>query len=145
MKEKRINTPKKALDHFAYKLKNVWQMSKDDKEAFNILSKFVSDKNKQEFNDNQAFGKLYISFYGELLKFYNCTVFDSEPEKAINRIIDTPIEQIIEKFLKKATDQETFIKMIKNDDFDWSMLEPPMTTEEATTNLTKMINNALLS
>ena len=154
-----MNTIKKAISHFTWKFKNVWKPTKEDVEAYNTIVDFVEKKHKEQFNDYQLFAKLYVTFYGELLKFYNCSVFDNQPEKVINKILDTPIETLIEKFVEKANTQETSLAIEKagieikdirlksveqieqeGKKFNFEMLDPIMTYEEAVTNLTNQIN-----
>ena len=145
-------TIKKAIDHFAWKFKNSWKPTSKDVEAYNEIATFTEDKLKQQFADNQLFAKLYITFYGELLRYYNATVFDKEPQKALNKILDTPIEILIEKFVDKANlieqTKEWFDEAGNSHPrlSDTSSIKPEeesMTLNEATENLTAMINMAL--
>lgn len=148
---------KKALEHFEWKFKNHWKPSKTDLEAYNTLVKYVEQNNTEQFNDNQLFGKIFISFYGELLRYYNTTVFDKQPQIAINKILDTPIETLIKKFMEKATVIEQSKQfevhgvlkhpqaMTKEQKQNIEIIEPIMSYEEAKNNLSAMINNALNS
>lgn len=148
-------TIKKATDHFVFKLKNVWKASENDIEAFNTIIDFIEKKHNKQLNDNELFAKLYISFYGELLRYYKATVFDKIPQKAIHKILDTPIENLIEKFISKATEVEQTIEFEKNGMYlhpnnytsqqkeKVRIIEPVIRFEEARDNLTSMINLAL--
>ena len=88
----------KAIQHFEFRLKNHWKPTVKDIESYNCMVEFVEDKNKQQINDNQLFAKLYIKYYSELIKYYRSSLFDKEPQKDINRLLDTPIEDIINEF-----------------------------------------------
>ena len=145
-------TIKKAVEHFEFRLSKHWKPTENDINAYNTILKFVEDKHEKQYNNNQLFGKLYISFYGELLKYYNSTVFDKEPQKALHQILDTSIETIIYKFLNKANLQEQTINHTTKNGFkhpkqvDTSDIEPDaiaMTYVEAEENLKQMINLAL--
>ena len=145
-------TIKKAIEHFEWKFTNSWKPTEADINAYNIILNFVKDKHEKQYNDNQLFAKLYITFYGELLKYYNTTVFDKEPQKALHQILDTPIQTIIQKFLDKANLQEQTIKHSTKNGFkhpkqvDTSDIEPnatAMTYDEAKENLKTLINLAL--
>ena len=155
-------TIKKALDHFEFKFTNVWKSTKPDIDAYNTIIDFVEQKHENQFNDNQLFAKLYIYHYSKLLQFYQCTVFDNQPNKDIQEVLEKPIERLIEDFTKIANDQETFIKMKdvgiteahprtkskdqrekETDVFTLEMLKPTMTFEECKDNLTSLINLAL--
>ena len=145
-------TIKKAIEHFEWKFTNKWKPTEADLNAYNTILKFIKDKHEQQYNNNQLFAKLYITFYGELIKYYNATVFDKEPQKALHQILDTPIQTIIQKFLDKANLQEQTIKHSTKNGFkhpkqvDTSDIEPnatAMTYDEAKENLKTLINLAL--
>jgi hypothetical protein len=152
-----MNTVKKAIEHFYFKLNpenNIWKATDNDVKALNLIMEFTESKLKKQYNNNQLFGKLYITFYGELLKYYNATVFDKEPQKALHQILDTPMEVLIQKFLDKANLQEqTITHSLKNgfkhpEQVDTSDIKPnavAMTYEEAEANLTALVNMALNS
>ena len=150
-----MNTVKKAVEHFLWKLdpkNNQWKATESDIKAIKQIAEFTEDKLKQQFADNQLFAKLYITFYGELLRYYNATVFDKEPQKALNKILDTPIEILIEKFVDKANlieqtkewfDEAGNLHPRLSDTTAIKPEEESMTLNEATENLTAMINMAL--
>lgn len=155
-------TIKKALEHFKWKFQNKWKPTEADLKALDCIIDFVNDKHQQQFNDNQLFAKLYITFYGELLIYFQSSVFDKIPQREINRICDEPIELTIKKFIQKATDAEGMSimrekgipfkhprAMTKEEKKKWDEIDiikfglPVMTYEEAESNLTSMINLAL--
>jgi hypothetical protein len=113
-----MKTIKDAVNHFIFKLnpKNkIWNATERDKQAIDKIIEFVEQKHKQQRNTHQLFAKLYITFYGELLKYYECTVFDSTPQKAIHKILDTPIDVLIKKFIDKHNDVEMALQIPKKD------------------------------
>lgn len=145
-------TIKKAIEHLAWKFKNSWKPTPKDIEAFNEVAEFTETQLTKQYNDNQLFAKLYITLYGELLKYYNSTVFDKEPQKAIHQILDTPIETLIKKFVDKADlieqTKEWFDQAGNTHPrlSDTSSINPEaisMTYDEAVENLTTMMNMAL--
>lgn len=150
-----MNTVKKAIEHFIFKLdpkNNIWKASETDIKAIKLIAEFTEDKLKKQYNDNQLFAKLYITLFGELLLYYNTTVFDSIPQKALHKILDTPIDIIINKFLDKANLQEQTVNHSNKNGFkhpktvNTEDIEPfleAMTKEEATEQLSIMINMAL--
>ena len=150
-----MNTVKKSIEHFIWKLdpkNNQWKATENDIKAIKEIAEFTETQLTKQYNDNQLFAKLYITFYGELLKYYDSTVFDPIPQKALHKILDTPIETIIQKFLDKANLQEQTIEHRKTNGIkhpktvDTSDINPDaeaMSYEEAEQNLTAMINMAL--
>ncbi len=156
-----INTVKKALEHLEFRFTKTMKPTENDIDAYNILVEFKEKQHKEQVNNNQLFGKLFIKYYIELLKYYNTTVFDSEPRKEINRILDTSIHDLIKEFVKEVNTQELYFKMRENGfkdihpremkeedrnkikfDIKW-LYEKEITIEEATDNLKSMINKAL--
>lgn len=158
----KINTIKDALKHFEFKFSNVWDATPKDIEAYNKLGEFVEEKHNKQFVDNELFGKLYIIFYGQLLKFYKTTLYDPEPTKQLHKSLNQPLEVIIKKFLEIANDQEIFLNMQKVgllskhpilmtdkekekelSKFKIEMISKPNTYDEVKTNLTSLINFAI--
>ena len=142
---------KEALSYMAFMLENGhWKKTEKSLDCFNTLNDFVGNTNK--VNDYKLFAKLYISFYGELLKYYGCTVMDKQPEKAINKILATPIKDLIDKFINKAHDMEYLVQLPKDEryeprkyknvkDLEWDFkFVDKMEYQEAEDNLTAMIN-----
>lgn len=145
-------TIKKAIEHFEFKLSKVWKPTELDLDAYNTLVEFTEDKLKQQYNDNQLLGKLYITFLGELIKFYDTTYDDKTPQIALHKILDTPMELIIQKFIDKCNLQEQTKEHRKKNGIkhpklvDTSDIDPfaeALTYDEAVENLTTMINMAL--
>lgn len=149
-------TIKKAIEHFEWKLdpKNKqWKATPNDIEAYNKIVEFTEEKLNQQFNDNQLFAKIFVSFYGELLKYYEATMFDDIPEKSINKILDTPFETLVDKFIEKHYDVELALQIPKKDrykhplelkrlGYDIKNVEK-LDKQQTIDNLKTMINNAL--
>lgn len=148
-------TINKAIEHFRWKFENVWTASIDDKKAFDTIAKFINDKHKNQFNNHQLFAKLYITYYGELLKYYRTDVFDDIPQKELHKVLNRPLERIIEDFVKKATDIEQSLQyevngvlkhplQLSSDQKESiEILDAVMTYDEAEKNLTSLINLAI--
>ena len=154
-------TIKKAIDHFIFKLdprNNIWKASEADVKAIKQIVEFTEKKHEQQFVNQQLFAKLYIKYYGELIRYYKSSVFDKEPQKEINRILDTPIEHLIQDFCKTVKEVEQFnkldasgldyVKQLNMTDEERAAIKldvkvEEITEEDATTNLTAMINFAI--
>ena len=153
---------KRAIDHFRWKFQNIWKPTENDVEAINEIMKFVNEKHSKQLENNELFCKLYIKYYGELLKYYRASVFDKEPQKELHKLLDTPLENIIQEFTDTVNEIETFLKMevagiteghkhcksdkqlkSEKESFKVEMLEPELTFEQARDNLNSMINLAL--
>jgi hypothetical protein len=149
-----------AIKHFEWKLANSWKPTKTDIDAYNKILEFVDQKNKEQFNDNQLFAKLYIKYSTELLRFYKTSVFAKLTHKEINRVLSDDINNLIVEYTKVANEQEIYLRMRKNGFTDKhpalktkeekekevltkEMLEDIITFEEAENNLVKRINLTL--
>jgi len=156
-----VNTVKKAVEHLKWRLENfngkTLNVRENDIKAYNMIFDFVEQKHKEQINDHQLFAKMYITFYGELLKYYGTTVMDTQPEKDIQQILKMPMEQVIEKFIDKAYDMEMLIQLPKSERFEPVKYKNPrdlewdfkfvdkMEYQDAEDSLTAMINNAINS
>jgi len=103
-----------AVNKLTWRLQNGWNANKNDVEAINTIIEFVNAKHENQFSNNELFAKLYISFYGELLRFYEATPFDKIPSNNLNRILDQPIENLIVKFIDKAQEVEQYLEFKNN-------------------------------
>lgn len=150
-------TIKQALSHFEYKLSNHWKPTAKDIEAYNEIVEFTESSLKNQYNDNQLFAKLYIYIYGEFLKYYEGTVMDNIPQKELHRILDKPIEQLINEFIDKHQIIELALQVPKEirylhpletrykelqKDFNFEDVEK-LPYNETEDNLTSLINMAL--
>ena len=154
-----MNTIKKAVEHFIFKLdpkNNIWKASEADGKAITQIVKFVEDKHEEQLRNNQLFAKLYITYYGELLKYYKASIFDKEPQKDLHKTLDTPLETIIDTFRTTLKDIEIANTFEVNGSIrhplEWSEQDKAnikmkkvnlIPYQEAEDNLTAMINLAL--
>ena len=156
-----INTITKAISHLKWRFQNGWNPTNRDIESFNMIVDFQNVQHKTQFDNNQLFGKLFIKYYTELLKHYETTVWDKEPGKELNKLLNTDIKQLIVELVKTSNEQELYLKMreggfkgvhpreLNDKDKEFLKLEigwldeKSMTYDEALTNITSMINNAL--
>lgn len=149
-------TINKAIEYFQFMVSNGhWKKSPKTVEAINCVMDFVEKKHKDQFNNHQLFAKLYITYYGELLKYYRTDVFDDIPQKELHKVLDRPLERIIEDFVKKATDIEQSLQyevngvlkhplQLSSDQKESiEILDAVMTYDEAEKNLTSLINLAI--
>ena len=101
-------TPEKAIQHFHFKLTKVWDATESDIKAFESIKNYVIENQKKTINENQLFAKLYVYLYGQFLNYYKATVFDNIPQKQLNQVLETPLEQIIENFRKQLNESELY-------------------------------------
>ena len=97
---------KKTIEHFQFKLKNVWKASATDIDALNSITEFVNDKHNKQLQDNEMFAKVYIFMYSYFLKRYDTDIYDSIPQKELHRYLDQPLERIVTRFKDKLNEKE---------------------------------------
>lgn len=106
----------KAINHFEWKLnpKNKqWKATKTDADAYNSILKFVKDKHENQFNNNTLFAKLYVIYYGELLKYFDGTVLDKIPQQELHKELHKPFERIVNEFIDKHQNIEYSLQIPK--------------------------------
>jgi hypothetical protein len=157
----------KAIQHFEFKLvekdskgnvtklKESFTPTVNDINAYNAFVEYHDKTNKQQLSDNLHFAKLYIVYYGELLKYYKSSVFEEIPQKELQKELDKPLDRIISEFV----DKHNSIEQSKGFEIDGVLIHPrqwtkeqkeliklrhdKITIEQATDNLIDMINLAL--
>jgi len=104
-----INNIKKAINRITWRIGgNGWKANQNDADAINFIIDFVNVKHKEQINNHQLFAKLYIYVYGQFLSLYDATVFDDIPQKELHRILDKPLEQIIEDFTRQLNNSDKY-------------------------------------
>lgn len=100
----------KALDRIRWRFSNgkAFMPNVNDVEAFNYLVDYVEQKEAQTLRDNALFAKLYIWVYGQFLSHYKATVFDSIPQKELNKLLDLPLADHVKRFTDSLNDSELY-------------------------------------
>ena len=99
-------TINKAIEHFKYKLTNVWKATEHDITAFNKLVDFVNVKHKQQLRQNELFAKLYVFAYAYYIKRYDSDVYCKTTQKELHKLLDLPLELFMQRFTRKINDIE---------------------------------------
>ena len=133
-------TIKRAVEHFAFKFKNVWQPTKPDVEALTTIMEFVEAKHKKQIHDYQLFAKLYIMVYSQYLDKYKTTVFDNIPTKELTKFLEYPTEQLIQRFTDKLNESELYSLF---EEIDIKLDHPALKTEQQKNNETDNLQQAL--
>lgn len=113
-----------------------------DIEAYNFIVDFVEQKQKQQINDNQLFGKLYIYLLDKFCDYYKCDLDDIIPQKELNKLLDSNLRSLVrdltdklnQKVLEDHIKENNTLNGIKRIEYD-----------EVAENLKIMINGALNS
>lgn len=133
-------TIKRAVEHFAFKFKNVWKPTKPDIDALTTIMEFVEDKHKRQLNDHHLFAKLYVMVYAQYLERYKATIFDDIPKKELHKLLDRPLSFFIELFTQRLNESELYSLF---DELNIDMNHPALKTDEAKSKENVKIENAL--
>jgi hypothetical protein len=110
----------RAIEHLKWKYGNKWNPTQTDADALNTIIKFTEDKHKKQLHDYHLFAKLYVMVYAQFLDKYKATVFDDIPKKELTKYLNTPLENIIQRFTDKLNESElyTIFDLAGTTDFD---------------------------
>ena len=102
----------KALDRIGWRFglnnKKPFPVNQNDIDAFNSIAEYVDRTNKQQFQDNELFAKLYIMAYAKMVEHFKTDIFDKEPRKQMMKLLDRPMEMIIQDFTDRLNDSEMY-------------------------------------
>lgn len=90
---------KEAVNRITWRLSNGWKANENDIKALETIFEFIDNEvNKKPDGLTNLFAKLYISYLGELHKFYRADVFSNIPQNEINRILSDDIFKVMHKY-----------------------------------------------
>ena len=136
---------RKAINRIGWRFggndnKHPFPVNETDIDAYNSISDYVEETQKGQFRNNELFGKLFILAYAKMIEHYKTDVFDDIPRKAMYKLLDRPIEKIIEDFTQRLNDsgKYAFIESVQG------QIKHPATLSEARRSLsTQQMKNAL--
>ena len=106
---------KKAMQRIGWRLQQApFKPNNEDKQAYNSIVQLIENHQKQQFENNELFAKLYIHVYGKFISHYKTTVLDVIPRKELHKILEMPISHLVEKFTQEMNDSELYTLMEKS-------------------------------
>lgn len=126
----------------ATKKKNTFTVNDNDLQALKSIASYVEQTQKQQFQKNQLFAKLYIKVYCKMIEHYKTDILDPIPRKRMNEILSTPMEHIIEEFTERMNDNE---KMLVLEGAGIDLKHPLLRNEKKTVEHTEKIKELLRS
>ena len=88
---------KKHSERIKWRISNGgWKANQTDLDALNGIIEYANKEEERNFMSNQHFAKMYIYIYGEFLRYYDCTVYESQPEKAIQHILKADLGTLLD-------------------------------------------------
>lgn len=138
---------KKALQRLGWRFSeainkgdNIFRINANDLEALKSIDSAIKEHQKQQYEHNELFAKLYIYLFQKILENDNATVMDKEPRRKIYNLLKKPLESIISDFTQSLNDSERYEVL---ESAGVSMEHPALETEENKQNDTAAIQEAL--
>lgn len=111
-------------------------LNQNDITALESIDKYVAEKEQEQFQNNEAFAKMFILFYKKVLEDEGSTVMSNHARRKIGKFLEKPLNEIIQDFTDflNESDQYGFLESIGIE-----LSHPVMISEgEKTINATKL-------
>lgn len=115
-------------------------VNQKDLDALKGISGYVDRMEKQQFEQNELFAKLYIFIFMRVLENEKSTVFDNSARRRIGNILNKPIEQVISDLVQSLNDSEQYEWL---DNLGVEIKHPALRTEKETEEMSKKLNESL--
>ena len=86
-------------------------VNEKDVEAYNVLAKVVDNYQKQQFQNNELFAKLFIFTYKRIFELEGGNIMDqgmAAKRRKIYNLLQKPVPQLIEEFKDMLNDSEVY-------------------------------------
>ena len=110
-----MNTVTKSIKRLGRRFQSTCKTEKrtmviyqEDIDALNLIAEYIDETQKAIVKNNNLFTKLYIYLSGEFLRYYKCSAKDKIPHKEINRLLNTPMTNIVNDFKTRSEEQELY-------------------------------------
>lgn len=153
---------KKHIDRIKWRISNGgWKANQLDLDALNGIIEYANKEQDETFAENEQFAKLYIYLYLEFLRYFDCTVYEKQPEKTIQSILNRSLDVLLDDLIYTINQQNLYDRLKENgfqfghplqlkEDVKKKNLEimestngEKFTKEEVSDNITAMVNTAL--
>jgi hypothetical protein len=115
---------------------------KEDLDCYNHIVDYVEQKQKNQINDNQLMGKLYVYLIDKFCDYYHCDLYDQTPQKEINKLLNSNLRHLVSELTDKLNQKELEHHIKENNTLEGLK---KTTYDEVAENLKIMINGALNS
>ena len=83
-----------------------FKINQNDIDALQSIADYVERTQKEQFQNNELFAKMYILCYMRILEKDNTTVFETFARRKLYGLLKLPISSMIEKFTEFLNEQE---------------------------------------
>jgi uncharacterized membrane protein YgaE (UPF0421/DUF939 family) len=104
---------KKAIDRIFWRFggngnKKPFPVNDKDIEAYNHIEKYFQETQKQQYEANELFAKMYIYTAMKIMENDKSTVYDKNHQKKIGNLLKYPLSQLIENLAQSLNDSEMY-------------------------------------
>ena len=92
----------------ASKRGNTFTINETDVKALQSIGKYVEQTQRDQYESNELFAKLYIYLYTKVLANDKTTVFDTSAKRKIGNLLKKPITQLIEELTQSLNESEIY-------------------------------------
>lgn len=85
-----------------------FRLNEKDIQALEVIDQYVVKAQKQQFIDQELFGKLYIYIYMKVLEQDKSTVMDTNARRKIYNVLKKPISQLVDDFTESLNSSEAY-------------------------------------
>ena len=138
----------KALKRLAWRFtsKKGFTPNENDLNALNVLISWINRQESEAIKNNQLFAKLYIYNLNQSIRYFEASVFDDIPQKEVSKLLDLPLKNYYSAFHKELQ-SNNITRVVEDKNINKAdllkELEEKYTLKECTSQLDKMINEAL--
>ena len=85
---------------------NSFKVNSNDIEALKAIDLAIQEHQRQQYEHNELFAKLYIYLFQKIIENDNTTVMDKIPRRKIYNLLKKPLENIVLDFTQSLNDSE---------------------------------------
>lgn len=120
--------------------KNPFPVNQGDLDALQELSDYVEETQKQQYEQNELFAKLYIYLSQKIMETDKSTVFETNHRRKIGNLLKKPLSQIVNDLTDSLNDSEQYALL---QDAGCDFKHPALRIEGETTKQTQKLNELL--
>ena len=124
----------------ATKKDNTFTVNQNDIDALKAIDEFVEFGQKEQYNANHLFAKLYIYMAMKIMENDSSTVFENNHRRKIGNLLKKPLSQIIDDLTESLNDSERY-SLLESIGVD--LKHPALRKEAEATKTMKELNKAL--
>lgn len=119
---------------------NMFTVNQNDLDALSGIATYVEQAQNKQFQENELFAKLYIKVYLKMIEHYKTDIFDTEPRRQMIKILETPIENVMQEFTDRLNDSEKYVRI---NTLGVDLKHPALRNDKETTRYNEKIKSLL--